>query len=89
MKSRLLGALSACVFMLMSTATSAALVDNGNGLIYDDVLKITWAQPDNARNWDAANTPPGHLDLRWAVSAAGGFRTSVLRRGRVRLPAPP
>ena len=63
MKSRLLGALSACVFMLMSTATSAALVDNGNGLIYDDVLKITWAQPDNARNWDAANTWASGLTL--------------------------
>ena len=49
--------------MLMSTATSAALVDNGNGLIYDDVLKITWAQPDNARNWDAANTWASGLTL--------------------------
>ena len=63
MKSRLLGALCACVFMLMSTATSGALVDNGNGLIYDDVLKITWAQADNARNWDAANTWASGLTL--------------------------
>ena len=50
------GALSAGIFIFMSTATSAALIDNGGGLIYDDVLEITWAQPDASRTWDEAST---------------------------------
>jgi hypothetical protein len=39
------------------------LIDNGDGLIYDTVLDITWAQPEaltpppgGLRTWDAANT---------------------------------
>ena len=56
MKSRLLVAICACVVTLITTSTNAALVDNGGGLIYDDVLDITWAQPDTQRTWDNANT---------------------------------
>jgi len=56
MKSRLWGAVSASIFVFLSTTTSAALVDNGGGLIYDTALDITWAQPDASRTWDNANT---------------------------------
>lgn len=41
---------------VVSFSADAALIDNGGGLIYDDVLDITWAQPDALRTWDAANT---------------------------------
>jgi hypothetical protein len=43
------------VTMFLPAAASAALVDNGDGLIYDDVLDITWAQPsDDANDWNSA-----------------------------------
>lgn len=42
----------------------AALIDNGGGLIYDDVLNITWAQPDNTlRTWDDAKALAAGLTL--------------------------
>jgi hypothetical protein len=63
MESRLLGALSASIFVFLSTAPSAALVDNGGGLIYDDVLDITWAQPDVSRTWDDSNAWASGLTL--------------------------
>ncbi len=57
-------ALSAAIFPFLSTATYAELVDNGNGLIYDSVLDITWAQPGNTLStWDAANTWASGLTL--------------------------
>ena len=49
MKSRLLGAVCAVLFTFTTLSANAALVDNGGGLIYDDVLEITWAQPDAFR----------------------------------------
>jgi len=81
MKLRLLGVLIAVFFLFLSTAPSAALVDNGGGLIYDDVLDITWAQPDVRRNWADANTWASGLTLGgvsgWrlpyiSVAAGGG-----------------
>ena len=63
MKVRLLGALIAVFFSFLSSAPSAALVDNGGGLIYDTVLDITWAQPDTFRTWDGANTWASGLTL--------------------------
>ena len=63
MKSRLLGAMCASLFSFISIPSHAALVDNGGGLIYDDVLDITWAQPDALRTWDNANTWASGLTL--------------------------
>jgi hypothetical protein len=55
------------VCAVLSTFTTlsanAALVDNGGGLIYDDVLDVTWAQPDARRNWDEVNTWASGLTL--------------------------
>jgi len=63
-KSLLLGAACACILSLTSISSHAALVDNGGGLIYDDVLEITWAQPDTTfGNWDDANTWASGLTL--------------------------
>jgi len=51
--------------------SNAALIDNGGGLIYDDVLDITWAQGDNtSRTWDSANTWVSGLVL----AGAGDWR---------------
>jgi hypothetical protein len=61
--SRLLGAVCAGLFSLITTLTNAALVDNGGGLIYDDLLDITWSQPDPLRTWDDANTWAAGLTL--------------------------
>ncbi|MDA7855844.1 hypothetical protein N9A51_01295 [Pseudomonadales bacterium] len=58
----------ACLFVVISSSSHAALYDRGNGLIYDDVLNITWLQDANyaqtsgyqvtngAMTWAAANT---------------------------------
>ena len=39
--------LSACLFLCVSLNSFGALYDRGNGLIYDDVLDITWLQDAN------------------------------------------
>ena len=60
----ILGATCGCVVTLLTTTTNAALVDNGGGLIYDDVLNITWAQPDTINiTQDSANTWVSGLTL--------------------------
>ena len=61
----------------LSGAAQATLIDRGGGMIYDDVLKITWLQDanyaktsgydaDGRMNWAAANT--------WAANLSyGGY----------------
>ena len=62
-KSRLLGAVCASFCSIISMSSHAALIDNGGGLIYDDVLEITWSQPDIFRTWDDANAWAAGLTL--------------------------
>ncbi len=66
--------------LALSTAAQAALIDRGHGLIYDDVLDVTWLQDanyaktsghdaDGLVNWSAANS--------WAAGLSydgGGIR---------------
>ena len=63
--------------MLLAMSTQAALVDRGNGMIYDDVLDVTWLQdasyattsgfdPDGRMNWFDASLWVDSLDF-------GGF----------------
>ena len=63
--SRLLGAVCASVFSFAAVPSHAALVDNGGGLIYDTVLDITWAQPENSsdRTWTDARAYVAGLTL--------------------------
>tara|TARA_B110000503_G_scaffold109789_1_gene164323 strand:- start:166 stop:876 length:711 start_codon:yes stop_codon:yes gene_type:complete len=37
----------ACLFVAISSSSHAALYDRGSGLIYDDVLNVTWMQDAN------------------------------------------
>jgi hypothetical protein len=46
-RSRLLGAVCACIFSVITMSSNAALFDRGGGLLYDDVLDITWLQDAN------------------------------------------
>lgn len=69
--------LSMAMVLGVSSASWATLWDRGKGMIYDDVLKITWVQDanyantsgyddDGRMNWDEATT--------WAASLGyGGF----------------
>ena len=70
-KIRLLGAVCACLTFVSMNA-SAVLIDRGGGLIYDDVLDITWMQDANYSKtngddadglmfWDEAKTWAGGL----------------------------
>ena len=80
MKAHLCPAIRAGIFLFLSTATSAALVDNGGGLIYDDVLDITWAQPDTLRRtWDGANTWAAGLTLGAAIACRPVARVAECR----------
>jgi hypothetical protein len=77
------------VTMFLPAAASAAIVDNGDGLIYDDVLDITWAQPsDDANDWNSAKAWAEGLRLGgvsgWrlpytSVGAGEGFSTNPVK----------
>jgi hypothetical protein len=66
-KSKILALLAG---LAVSGAAQSSLIDRGNGLIYDDALKITWLQDANhaggAMTWDAA--------MAWADNLSfGGY----------------
>lgn len=77
MKKVVVGALVVCG--LTTPSAQAALIERGGGMIYDDVLKITWLKdanyartsgygwnPDGRMNWDDA--------MEWAENLVyGGF----------------
>jgi hypothetical protein len=64
MKSQLLSAVSTCLFGFTTLSANAALIDTGDGLIYDTVLDITWSQPDSSpRPWLDANDWAAGLTL--------------------------
>ena len=78
--------LVACLFLCVSLNSFGALYDRGNGLIYDDVLDITWLQdanyaktsgydPDGAMNWYDAQDFVGELAYgdynNWRLPSAG------------------
>ncbi len=64
--------------LLMAGKAQATLIDRGSGLIYDDVLNITWVADANlcvalnncvnsatgAMTWDDANTWAANLDYQ-------------------------
>lgn len=66
-KSRLLGAMCASIFSIITISPHAALINNGGGLIYDDKLNITWAQPDVIRTFGDANIWAAGLTLGGAA----------------------
>jgi len=76
--------------LLGASAAQAALIDRGNGLIYDDVLNITWTQNANlwgqtgtwqeAVDWADQLVYQGYDDWRLAsMSVAGGLPTGSAR----------
>jgi hypothetical protein len=72
--------------LLSSGAAQAELFDRGGGLLYDDVLNVTWLQDANyaktsgydangRMNWAAANTWAGSLNIsRVAGESLSGWR---------------
>ena len=71
-KTRLI---TAALFMISPLAANADLIDRGNGMVYDELLDITWLQDanyamtsgfdtDGLMTWDLANT--------WAASLTVG-----------------
>ena len=78
--------LVACLFVVIGSSSHAALYDRGNGLIYDDVLNITWIQDanyaqtsgydaDGAMTWADAKTWADQLSYGgfndWRLASAG------------------
>ena len=55
--NRLLAGLPFCLMLGFSSAISAALIDNGNGLIYDTELNITWSRDANLLGTLELNNP--------------------------------
>ena len=83
--------LVACLLVVVSLASNAALYDRGNGLIYDDVLNITWLQDanyaqtsgydaDGKMNWANANAWAAQLEYAgyddWRLPSAGSTPTA-------------
>jgi len=83
--------LVACLLVVVSSSSHAALYDRGNGLIYDDVLNITWMQDANyaqtsgydangRMEWETANTWADQLSYGgyddWRLPSAGNAPTS-------------
>jgi len=72
--------------LLSSGAAQAELFDRGGGLLYDDVLNVTWLQDanyaktsgydaDGKMKWDAAKTWAGSLNIsRFAGESLSGWR---------------
>lgn len=66
--------LSVAMVLGLSTMSNAALINNGNGLIYDDDLNITWLQEPNnnrltweqAKEW-ASGLKNGGVDDGWRL----------------------
>jgi hypothetical protein len=68
MKSHPIIALCFAILVFISATTPAALINNGGGLIYDDVLDITWSQP-----WEQpVGTVTWHSASFWASSLSLG-----------------
>lgn len=67
----LVGALCAGVLPLVSTLSHASLIDRGGGLIYDDVLDITWLQDTNFALTNGDND--GRMDWYQANAWADGL----------------
>lgn len=53
------------ILRVLALSSEAAVLDRGNGLIYDDALNITWLQDANysgkTMTWDQANTWAANL----------------------------
>ena len=63
----------------LSFATQAALYDRGNGMIYDDVLDITWLQDANyakSSGYDSDGL------MSWAEANAWASRSIMLSSSR-------
>lgn len=72
--------------LLFAGGAQATLIDRGNGLIYDDVLDITWVADANlcVALGNCVNSPNG--EMRWpdANTWAANLTTKVLRTGGCR-----
>jgi hypothetical protein len=79
----------ATVGLLSSGAAQAKLIDRGGGLLYDDVLNVTWLQDanyaktsgydaDGRMDWDAAKTWASGLNIsRFAGESLTGWRLAA------------
>ena len=77
-KSRLLGALCACVISIISIPSHASLIDRGGGLIYDDILNVTWLQYANyamTSGYDADGLMTWSEAVTWASNLSYGGHT--------------
>src|SRR3989344_5817518 len=68
--------LALCVTLTASGAAQAALVDRGGGLIYDDVLNITWLQDANlslTQRFGIPSKGPADSSFQFGVAADGSM----------------
>jgi hypothetical protein len=66
----LTGTAGACLLLLFAASSHAALIDNGNGFIYDDDLDITWFTDTDSvgpMDWDSANAWADALTVGSAI----------------------
>lgn len=71
--------LGAATVLVLHGDAEAALIDRGSGLIYDDVLDITWLQDANYAA--SLGVPDGRMDAATAQLAAGDLEYFDTVRG--------
>ena len=76
------------VLSVLSFGANAALVDRGSGLIYDDVLDITWLQDANYAQTSGFDSD-GRMDWDTAIAWAGGLSYSGYDDWRLPITADP
>ncbi len=80
--NKVLGLLAVAAFGFGSAASQAALIDRGGGLIYDDVLNVTWLQ-DASYAATSGSAPFGSLQWQEAHDWAAGLEYYDSARGVV------
>ena len=77
MIKKLIALIGGLVLALSASMTQATLIDNGNGLIYDDVLDVTWLQNANlgagSSYDDGSNSTDGLMTWGNAVAWAAAL----------------
>ena len=87
-KKNVIIVLALALGLLFADQSRAELYDRGNGLIYDDVLDITWLQnalPGGNKNWDKAVEWAANLEYQgfddWrlpSMSVSSGIPTGAI-----------
>jgi hypothetical protein len=73
--------LAAAMLLGLTAAAQAALIDRGNGFIYDTALNVTWLQNANLAAGSSFDDGDSHTDGKLSFSAASAWVSSLIFDG--------